>query len=111
MPITFDADFKHWPTVEAFVAYLATIKRPAWCHGITNHNTYIPNESQWHGIKSLDSMRSTYIGKGWSAGPYLYLAAEAPNLADTGIFQMTPLTGRCGSSSPSWAGMAHSTSC
>lgn len=87
----FDAEFKHWPTVEAFVAYLATVPRPAWCRGITNHNTYIPNELQWRGLASLESMRATYIGKGWSAGPHLYLAAEAPNPADTGIWQMTPL--------------------
>jgi hypothetical protein len=88
---SFDAEFKHWPTVDAFIAYLATVPRPSWCTGITNHNTDIPNEFQWHGLKSLESMRATYIGKGWSAGPHLYLAAEAPDPADTGIWQMTPL--------------------
>lgn len=34
----------------------------------------------------------TYIAKGWSAGPHLFLAAEAPNPADTGIWQLTPLS-------------------
>lgn len=88
----FDAIFKHWPTVEAFIAYLVTVPRPAWCKGITNHNTYIPNEFQWRGLASMEGMKATYIGKGWGAGPHLYLAAEAPNPADTGIWQMTPLT-------------------
>lgn len=88
----FDAQFAHWPTLDAFVQYLGTIPRPAWCHGATVHNTYIPNEYQWRGLASMQSMRATYIGKGWSAGPHLYLAAEAPDPADRGIWQMTPLT-------------------
>jgi hypothetical protein len=92
MPPAFDADFKHWPTLDAFVEYLHTIPRPSWCFGITNHNTYVPNETQWRGLASMRSMQATYIGKGWSAGPHLYLAAEAPNPADRGIWQMTPLS-------------------
>jgi hypothetical protein len=91
VPQSFDADFQHWPTLAAFTAYLQGVPRPAWCTGITNHNTYIPNELQWRGLASMQSMRATYIAKGWSAGPHLYLAAEAPNPADTGIWQMTPL--------------------
>jgi hypothetical protein len=91
MPPAFDIDIKHWPTLDSFVAYLDTIPRPSWCFGITNHNTYIPNEQQWRGLVSMTSMKQTYIGKGWSAGPHLFLAAEAPNPADRGIFQMTPL--------------------
>jgi hypothetical protein len=91
VPQSFDADFQHWPTLAAFTAYLQGVPRPAWCTGITNHNTYIPNELQWRGLASMQSMRATYIAKGWSAGPHLYLCAEAPNPADTGIWQMTPL--------------------
>jgi hypothetical protein len=90
VPQSFDADFQHWPTLAAFTAYLQGVPRPAWCTGITNHNTYIPNELQWRGLASMQSMRATYIAKGWSAGPHLYLCAEAPNPADTGIWQMTP---------------------
>ncbi len=89
--MTFDIEIKHWPTVAAFAAYLAGVPRPAWCKRLTNHNTYVPNEFQWRGLKSIESMRDTYIGKGWSAGPHLYLAAECPNPADRGIWQMTPL--------------------
>lgn len=89
--MTFDADIRHWPTIAEFTAYLKTVPRPSWCHGITNHNTYIPNEKQWAGLKSMQSMRGTYIAKGWSAGPHLYLAAEAPDMRNTGIWGMTPL--------------------
>jgi hypothetical protein len=87
----FDATFIHWPSITAFAAYLQTVPRPSWCRRLCHHNTYIPNETQWHGMASMDSMRATYIAKGWSAGPHLYLAAAAPDPADTGIWQMTPL--------------------
>lgn len=90
--MAFDAQIKHWPTIEAFVAYLVTVPRPAWCKKICEHNTYIPNEYQWRGMASMNAMMATYIGKGWSAGPHLYLAAEAPNPSDIGIWQMTPLS-------------------
>jgi len=89
--VPFDAKILHWPTLSAFVAYLQGVPCPAWCKGITNHNTYIPNEHQWRGVASVKSCMQTYIGKGWSAGPHLFLAAEAPNPADRGIFQLTPL--------------------
>lgn len=88
----FDIDIIHWPTISAFVASLQGVSRPGWCTGITNHNTYIPNETQWRGRASVESCMQTYIKKGWSAGPHLFLAAEAPDPADTGIWQMTPLT-------------------
>ncbi len=87
----FDSAIRHWPTLEAFVAYLATIPCPSWCRGLTNHNTYVPNEQQWRGITSVENCRTVYIGKGWSAGPHLFLAAEAPKAADRGIFQLTPI--------------------
>lgn len=94
MATPFDSDIRYWPTVDAFVAYLRTIPRPSWCHGTTNHNTYIPNELQWRGVTSVEGCRTTYIGKGWSAGPHLFLAAEAPRTTDRGIFQLTPLQHR-----------------
>lgn len=87
----FDADIRHFPTLEAFVAYLRGIPRPSWCTAICNHNTYIPNETTWYGIPSVQSCMKTYIGKGWSAGPHLFLAAESPRASDRGIFQLTPL--------------------
>jgi len=87
----FDAQIRHFPTLADFTAYLDTVPRPAWCSGATAHNTYIPNETQWRGMASMLSMRQTYIDKGWSAGPHLYLAAECTNPSDRGIWQMTPL--------------------
>lgn len=90
---TFDAQIIHWKTLDEFIAHLASVPRPDWCQGITDHNTYIPNERQWQGLASMNSMIKTYKAKAppWSAGPHLYLAAEAPNPADVGIWQMTPL--------------------
>lgn len=90
--MAFDADIKHWPTLAAFTTVLERTPRPAWCHAICVHNTYIPNEHQWRGIASVQSCLATYVGKGWSAGPHLFLAAEAPSSDHTGIFQLTPLT-------------------
>jgi hypothetical protein len=91
--MAFDATIIHWPTLSAFIAYLQGVPRPAWVRGITNHNTFVPNESQWRGLASMQSMQAVYIKKGWSAGPHLYLVAEAPNAPTaTGIWQMTPLS-------------------
>lgn len=90
--MAFDADFKQWRTLDAFAAHVATIPCPDWCEGFTVHNTYIPNEIQWRGMASMRSMRSTYIGKGWTSGPHLYLAPECLRVNDKGIFQMTPLS-------------------
>ncbi len=90
--MTFDMQLIHWPTVAAFAAYISPLARPSWCIGLTNHNTYRPDETQWRGVASMNSMRQTYINNGWTSGPNLYLAAEAPNPADIGIWQMTPIT-------------------
>lgn len=90
--MTFDMQLMHWPTIASFTAYLETIPRPAWVKGITNHNTYRPDETMWRGVASMNSMRDTYIAKGWTSGPNLYLVATAPNPADTGIWQMTSIT-------------------
>ena len=90
--MAFDAQVIHWPTIAAFVDYLKGVNRPAWCTGLTNHNTYIPNEYQWRGMDSMRSMQSTYMSKGWPSGPNLFLAAQSPNPSDTGIWQMTPIT-------------------
>lgn len=88
----FDIQIIHWPTISAFTAYLHGVPRPSWVTRLTNHNTYIPNETQWRGRASVESCMRTYIAKGWSAGPHLFVAAEAPNPAHTGIWQMTPLS-------------------
>ncbi len=92
MAPAFDAQIKHWPSITAFDAYLQGVPRPSWCLGITNHNSYIPNELTWAGVASLQSMLAYYRDtKKWRAGPHLFLAATAPNVRDVGIFQLTPL--------------------
>ena len=76
--MAFDSQIIHWPTLTAFVSYLQSVPRPTWVKGLTNHNTYIPNETQWRGMTSMRSMQNAYIAKGWTSGPNLYLAAIAP---------------------------------
>lgn len=90
--MAFDADIRHWRSVDAFAEYLRLLTPPAWPRGSTIHNTYRPLESQWAGMASMQSMMAVYIAKGWSAGPNLYLCAGAPNPANDGIWQMTPVT-------------------
>jgi hypothetical protein len=93
MAQAFDAEITHWPTIAAFAAHLQGVPRPSWCLGITNHNSYQPDERNWAGMKSMTSMVTYYrVTKKWSAGPHLFLAAAAPNARHTGIFQMTPLS-------------------
>jgi hypothetical protein len=91
--MAFDATIRHWKTITEFAAYLQTVPRPKWCTGLTNHNTYEPSDLNWRGTKSMDAMMAFYRDtKKWPSGPHLFLAAKAPNAADTGIFQMTTLT-------------------
>jgi hypothetical protein len=90
--MAFDAQIIHWPTITAFQAYLQTVPRPKWVKGITNHNTYQPDERDWAGVASMNAMLRFYRDtKGWESGPNLYLCAKAPNPKHTGIWQMTPL--------------------
>lgn len=80
-------------TLADFIAYLAQLPPPGWNPvGSTYHNTYVPNLQQWRGLASMQSMQATYVAKGWSAGPHLFLARGAPNPAHDGIFVMTPPT-------------------
>lgn len=88
----FDAQIIHWKTIGEFAEYLKLIPRPSWCAGITHHNTYQPDERDWAGLASMNAMLKYYRDtKKWPSGPNLYLCANAPNPADTGIWQMTPI--------------------
>ena len=91
--MAFDAQLIHWPTISAFTAYLQGVPRPKWCRRLCNHNTYKPDETTWRGMASMRSMRDFYRDtQKWPSGPHLFLAAHAPDPADTGIFQLTPIT-------------------
>jgi hypothetical protein len=91
-------------TLADFAAYLGQLPPPGWNPvGSTYHNTYIPNLAQWRGLASMQSMQATYVSKGWTAGPHLFLAFGAPNRAHDGIFVMTPPTS-AGIHSPSCNG-------
>lgn len=82
----FAADIRHWPTAAALAAHLAQYD-PAicsWVAGLTLHHTYRPTVAQWRGYSSMIGMRDFYIGKGWSAGPHLYVAPD-------GVWQLSPL--------------------
>lgn len=77
--------------LDSFVAYLATLPPPAWHPaGSTYHNTYIPDIDQWRGQASMTSMQTTYVAKGWTTGPHVYIALGAPNAAHDGVWVMTP---------------------
>lgn len=80
-------------TLADFTAWLYALPPLTWQPvGTTYHNTFIPTLAQWRGLTSMQSMQATYVAKGWTAGPHLYLALGAPSPAHDGIFVMTPPT-------------------
>lgn len=92
--MAFNADIRHFTTANALGAYLASLSPFRGVLGSTIHNTYIPDEAAWRGMASMRSMIQTYVGKGWTAGPHLFLCVGSSNPDWDGIWQMTPLTGR-----------------
>jgi hypothetical protein len=85
--MTFHADIRHWPSVEAFEQHLAA-HDPAvamWVTELVYHHTYRPLRHQWYGRKTMDSLVRYYRDdQGWSSGPHLFVAPD-------GIWQLTPL--------------------
>jgi hypothetical protein len=96
--VSFAADIRHWPTVEAFAAHLAAHDpaSSAWVKGLTYHHTWKPTASAWRGRSSIDGLLRYYRDQvvwydgagrrriGWSAGPHLFVGPD-------GIWQLTPL--------------------
>jgi hypothetical protein len=89
-------DIKHFPTVESFTAYLASLARPGWATGLTIHHTAVPTVEQWRqkgGRRAMEDLRIFYRdlvvnqdgSKGWPAGPQLFVGPD-------GIWQGTPVT-------------------
>lgn len=77
-------------TLDTFAAWLASLPRQSWPRGSTYHNTYIPTEAQWQGKATMDGMQASYVAKGWTTGPHIFLALHSPNPAHNGIWVMTP---------------------
>lgn len=86
-------DIRHWRTVADFAHHLSGYdpQIAPWARGITLHHTYIPRVNQWQGEASIKGMVEFYKGKGWTAGPHLFLAQGSPKVEWDGIWQMTPL--------------------
>lgn len=51
---------------------------------IVLHHTWKPTIADWNGIKSIEGLKAYYEGKGWSAGPHLFIAND-------GIWLFTPM--------------------
>jgi hypothetical protein len=51
------------------------------------HHTAIPTLASWNGAATIEAMRKTYQGYGWTAGPHLFVAPD-------GIWLFTPLNKR-----------------
>lgn len=97
--MTFHSDIRHWPDIAAFRAHLAKHDPKActlWAQprglprrvqGIVIHHTWRPTWDQWRGERTLIGIEGYYIGKGWTAGPHLFLAPD-------GLWQLTPLNMR-----------------
>jgi hypothetical protein len=88
-------DIIQWRTVGAFRRHLARYDYKAtapWASGVTVHHTVNPTPSSWRGVSSMLSMARFYRDtQKWAAGPHLFVVSGAPNPADDGIWQMTPL--------------------
>lgn len=87
-----------------FEAYAAGLEFKSWRPSfVVVHNTSSPtarqyaqwrSRSNWSGEQWMRNLESYYKGKGWQAGPHLFVA-------DNRIWTFTPLTTR-GTHSPSW---------
>jgi hypothetical protein len=89
----FVSDIRQWDSVSNFQQHLYA-HSPAVCSWVSSaiiHHTWRPRQKEWRGLASMESLRRFYMGKGWSAGPHLFICVGAPNPAHDGIFQLTPL--------------------
>jgi hypothetical protein len=86
MAMMFRWVIRHFPTVAAFRAYLATLSPPSWATGVTVHHTLIPTVAQWRGRASMEGMGAHYRDVlHWDSGPQVFAAPD-------GIWQGTPVT-------------------
>jgi len=72
-------------TKDQFASYISTYSfGPISPNKIVLHHTWRPTVDQWQGQKSIDGMKAYYEGKGWTAGPHLYIALD-------GIWLFSPM--------------------
>jgi hypothetical protein len=89
----FLADIRQWKTVGQFQQHLAK-HDPAiadWVSRIVVHHTDKPNQAQWNGLATVESLKRHYQKIGWPSGPHLFICANSPNPLNDGIFQLSPL--------------------
>jgi hypothetical protein len=85
---------RSFPSVAAFVAYLATLPPPRWAQGVAIHHTWSPDVQQWAGARTMAGLARYYQfdvrnpdgSRGWSSGPHLFIAPDGV------IWQGTPVT-------------------
>lgn len=104
MPEPFAWDVRQWKTLSDFEAYLTTVADPLWITELILHHTWKPVPATWRGLRTMADLKIYYrdqvpwyddAGKlrhGWWSGPNLFVCLEAPDPADNGIFQGTPIT-------------------
>lgn len=90
--MSFAWDIHHYSTLQDYLAALLPFKKPSWIKRIVLHHTDIPTRAQWRGLTTMQSLVPFYQGKGWAAGPHLFLAALTPGPFTDGIWSGTPLT-------------------
>jgi hypothetical protein len=98
-PDAFHVDIRHWANAAALAEHLSHYDPSiaAWAKGVTVHHTDVPTPAQWRGLRSLQGddgkhgLVQFYKDKGWDGGPHLFACIGAPNPADDGLWQMTPL--------------------
>jgi len=95
--MTFAVDIVQWRTVADFKKHVSTIALPSFIpntpvDGVVVHHTWKPTLADWRGETTMNGMLNYYKRLGWNAAPHLFIAIGSPNIANDGIWQMTPLT-------------------
>lgn len=68
-----------------FKAYISSFNfAPLNPTKIVLHHTWRPTVDQWQGQKSINGLKTFYEGKGWSAGPHLFIGPD-------GVWLFTPM--------------------
>jgi hypothetical protein len=75
----FNADIKHFKTVQEYKDYVATITKPSWVKGVVIHHTWKPVQGDWKGETTMNALKKYYESLHWDAGPHLFLCIGSPN--------------------------------